>query len=67
MKLEKQSVWIFTILILGVTAVLLIPTAGMIAFGLLALPVLIAVQAVLILRSKNTSDKKFDDEWYDRE
>ena len=66
MKLEKQTVWIFTILVLGVVAVVLIPTAGMVAFGLAALPILVVVQAYLILRSKHTTDKKFDDEWYDR-
>jgi len=65
--LKFYVILVSALLLLGVLLLMLIPTNGMLAFGTMVLPVLIVLLAFLVLRSKEKSNKQFDDDhWYDQ-
>lgn len=65
--LKFYVILISALLLLGVLLLILVPTNGMLAFGTMVLPVLIVLLAFLVLRSKEKSNKQFDDDhWYDQ-
>lgn len=54
------------ILLLTLALVLLYPSKWLIGLGVMVLPFLLLVQAVVILRAKESSEHTFeDDKWYE--
>lgn len=69
MHYKTLTAWIFVILVLLVFFMALYPTPFFIGLGFIGLPVLVLVQAVIVLRARDESKHTFSDEkWYeDRE
>lgn len=69
MHYKTSTAWIFALLVLSVIVMMLYPTAWVIGLGMLMVPVLLLIQAVVVLRASEQSKKTFSDEhWYeDRE
>ena len=65
MNYKKYSIWIFVLLMLIVAAMFIFPNAVTIGLGAIVIPVLVALQAFVILRSEDHSQQSFEDEWYD--
>ncbi|NBC07238.1 MAG: hypothetical protein GVY26_08595 [Bacteroidetes bacterium] len=66
MHYKNAVVWIFVILLLTLALVLLYPSKWLIGLGVMVLPFLLLVQAVVILRAKESSEHTFeDDKWYE--
>jgi uncharacterized membrane protein YkvI len=66
MNYKNAVVWIFVILLLSLALVLLYPSEWLIGLGVMVLPLLILVQAIIILRAKESSEHTFeDDKWYE--
>lgn len=65
MNYKKFTLWIFVLLMLIVAAMFAFPNSITIGLGVIAIPVLVAVQAFIILRAKEESPQTFEDEWYD--
>ncbi|MEQ8705775.1 MAG: hypothetical protein RIC19_17745 [Phaeodactylibacter sp.] len=69
MHYKTASAWIFALLVLSVIIMMLYPTALVIGLGMLMVPVFLLIQAVVVLRSSEQSEKTFSEgHWYeDRE
>jgi len=66
MNYKTAVVWIFVILLLSLALVILYPSQWLIGLGVMVLPALMLVQAIIILRAKETSNNTFeDDKWYE--
>lgn len=66
MHYKNAVIWIFVILLLSLALVMLYPSKWLIALGVMVLPALILVQAIIILRAKDTSEHTLeDDKWYE--
>lgn len=65
MHLKSITVWIFVLLMLLVALMFAFPTSLVIGISIVAIPILVAAQAFVILRSKEESDHTFSDKWYD--
>ena len=66
MHYKVASAWIFAILVLLVFMMALYPSSFIIWLGFIGLPVLLLIQAILILRAKEDSKHSFeDDKWYE--
>jgi len=66
MNYKILTIWIFVALILLVALLFVFPTPFVIWLSIIGLPVLIIVQAVIVLRAKDESQHTFtDDKWYD--
>jgi len=67
MHYKAKTAWIFTILLLAIAIVLIYPNKWLIGLGVMVLPLLLLVQAIVILRAKGENSKKtFEDgEWYE--
>lgn len=66
MHLKSITVWIFVLLMLLVALMFAFPTSVVIGIAIVAIPILVAIQAFVILRSKEESDQTFSDKWYDK-
>lgn len=66
MHYKSLTVWIFTLLILLVALLFVIPTDFVIWLGMILLPILVVIQAVVILRAREESKDTFKDKWYDK-
>lgn len=66
MRLLSISAWIFVLLLLLVALLFLYPAAYIIGLSMIALPILIAVQALVILKAKDTTKPPTDDPWYEQ-
>ena len=69
MHYKTVTAWIFALLVLSVVMMLIYPTTYVIGVGMLLVPVLLLVQAVVVLRAGESSEKTFSEgDWYeDRE
>ncbi|MBV6655160.1 MAG: hypothetical protein KI786_15445 [Mameliella sp.] len=69
MHYKTVTAWIFALLVLSVVMMLIYPTTYVIGVGMLLVPVLLLVQAVVVLRAGESSEKTFSEgHWYeDRE
>ena len=66
MHYKTISAWIFAILVLMVFLMALYPSPFVIGLGFIGLPVLLLVQAIVVLRAKDESKHGFTDEkWYE--
>ncbi|MCB0559093.1 MAG: hypothetical protein KDD09_09130 [Phaeodactylibacter sp.] len=69
MHYKTATAWIFALLMLMVFLMIIHPSPFFIWLGAIGLPVMILVQAIVVLRAKEESNRQFSDEqWYeDRE
>ncbi|MCO6488535.1 MAG: hypothetical protein J5I98_08975 [Phaeodactylibacter sp.] len=69
MHYKTATAWIFVILMMMIFLLFIYPSPFIIGLGAIGLPVMILVQAVVVLRAKDESRHGFSDEkWYeDRE
>ncbi len=69
MHYKTATAWIFAILVLMVLLMALYPSTFIIGMGAIGLPVMILIQAIIVLRARDESKHGFsDDKWYeDRE
>lgn len=69
MHYKTATAWIFALLVLSVIIMMLYPTFVVIGLGMMLVPVLLLIQAVVVLRASESSKKDFSDGyWYeDRE
>ncbi len=65
MHLKSITIWIFVLLMLLIALMFAFPTSLVIGIGIVAAPLLVAIQAFVILRSREESDRTFSDKWYD--
>ncbi|MCB0568460.1 MAG: hypothetical protein KDC66_01790 [Phaeodactylibacter sp.] len=66
MHYKMASAWIFAILVFLVLLMFLHPSTFVIWLGFIGLPVLLVIQALIILRAKDDSKHSFEDEkWYE--
>jgi hypothetical protein len=65
MDYKKYTLWIFVLLMFIIGVMFVFPHSLTIGIGAIALPVLIVLQAFIILRAKDQSQRSFEDEWYD--
>lgn len=66
MHYKTATAWIFALLVLSVIIMMLYPTMYVIGVGMMLVPVLLFVQALVVLRAKEKSDKSFsEDQWYE--
>lgn len=66
MHYKTATAWIFALLVLSVIIMMLYPTMYVIGVGMMLVPVLLLVQALVVLRAKEKSDKSFsEDQWYE--
>ncbi|MEL7120496.1 MAG: hypothetical protein AAFO07_13680 [Bacteroidota bacterium] len=67
MNFKSVTVWIFVILIIIIFLLLIYPTPMIIGVGVIGIPVLLILQAYIILSAKEESKKEFKDgQWYDK-
>jgi len=59
------SAWIFAFLLLLVALLFIYPAIYIIGLIVIALPILIGVQAIIILKAKNQPKRSTDHRWYD--
>ncbi len=66
MHYKTSTAWIFALLVLSVIIMMLYPTMYVIGIGMMLVPVLLLLQALVVLRAKEKSDKTFsEDQWYE--
>lgn len=66
MHYKTITAWIFVILLLMVFLMFLYPTPFFIGLGMIGLPILVLVQALVVLRAREESRHGFSDEkWYE--
>ncbi len=65
MDYKTWSPWIFIAFILLLAMMWASGSSLLIGFGIILAPILIIFQAYIILRSKEKSDEKFEDKWYE--
>ena len=66
MHYKTATAWIFAILMLIVFLLFISPTPFVIGLGVIGLPVMILIQAIVVLRAKDESRQGFSDEqWYE--
>ena len=66
MPYKTLSLCIFLLLILLIALMMLFPTPFVIGLGTILTPILIALQAFVILRAGEQSRHSFKDRWYDK-
>lgn len=61
------TLWIFAALVVVILLLFVFPTAFVIGLAVGVIPILVILQALLILRAKEESKHRFDDDdrWYD--
>ena len=65
MQYKKLSLWIFVLLMLIIASMFAFPVPWVIGIGGAAIPVLVIIQTLIILRAKEQSRQSFDEKWYD--
>lgn len=66
MKYKTQTLWVFVVLLLIVALMIAIPSSVVLLIGTISIPILVFFQAIVILKAKEQSQKKFSDgEWYE--
>lgn len=67
MNYQSLSAWIFVFLILIIFFMALFPSQIVIGVGIIFTPILILIQAYVILRAKEPTDLPSpEDQWYER-
>ena len=67
MNYKLVTLWIFILLLLLIVLLYLYPSSWLIGICLVAFPVLLIIQVVVILRSGEESKNKFNDKRYEDE
>ena len=65
MNYLSVTVWVFIGLILMIGLMTFFPTPFIIGLGAVGVPVVIAVQTYMILRTKEPGDHSSEDKWYE--
>lgn len=65
MNYLSVSAWIFAFLLLLVALLFVYPAIYVIGLSVIALPILIAVQAIIILKANDQPKRPADHRWYD--
>jgi len=66
MNYKSLSAWIFVALVLIIVFMMLFPKDWVIGLGIISIPILIFIQAMIILKAKEESKNEFSDKnWYD--
>lgn len=66
MHYKSLTVWIFIILLIMIALLFIYPTPLVIGICVVGLPIFVFIQAWIVLRAKDESKHKFDDDkWYE--
>lgn len=65
MDYKSSSIWIYSLLMILLFTLTISDRSWVLLLALIAVPGLLIWQALSVLKSKETSDKNFEQDWYD--